>query len=488
MTALENRILVVEKDEVTREMIRMRLVSRHYQVDCSDRADIAVKLLDRESYDLIIIAQDLDLVSGQTLIQVVRTKPHLTATPVILMVQESQITDLLLSSEKGYDDFLTKPINPLVLQLRVKMNVERVRERVEVNALTYLPGNHAIEKVVLKKIKSGEKYSVLYFDINHFKAFNDRCGFHRGDDALRHTAKLLTAVAQELRSQGECFVGHVGGDDFVAVMPVQVEEKFARRFIEDFDRIMPTYYNEEDQKRGSIRVKNRSGKMEDTPLMSCSVAACTNLYRTYQSLGEIASDAAEVKSFLKTQSGSHYLRDRRSAPPSKIEDIEDFLKKELPDPNKKSIDPLGQILIGAGLLTEAQLEIALTKHFETGQRLGQCLISMNLVSSEDVGRMLEKRLNVPYFSLKKWRPSREILRMFTFDFVEAHRVVPVEVTSGMIKLAMCDPFDLKLLDRIEQITRLKPVPCLTLEDEFEVFLNEHFRADSVRTGDASRAL
>ena len=115
------------------------------------------------------------------------------------------------------------------------------------------------------------------------------------------------------------------------------------------------------------------------------------------------------------------------------------------------------------------------------------MISMNLVSSEDVGRMLEKRLNVPYFSLKKWRPTREILRTFTFDFIEAHRVVPVEVTDGMIKLAMCDPFDLKLLDRIEQITRLKPVPCLTLEDEFELFLEQHFRPDSIRTGDSPRA-
>ncbi len=483
----DNKILVVERDETTREMIRMRLASRHYDVTCADRAETAFKLLDRESFDLIVLARDLDLVAGQTLIQAVRAKPHLTAVPVILMVPENQIADLLLSSEKGYDDFLSKPINPLMLQLRVKMNVERVRERVEVNALTYLPGNHAIEKVVLKKIKSGEKFSVLYFDINHFKAFNDRCGFRRGDDALRHTAKLLTAAAQEFHGQGECFVGHVGGDDFVAVTPVDLEEKFARHFIENFDRIMPTYYNEEDQKRGTIRVKNRSGKMEDTPLMSCSVAACTNLYRTYQSLGEIASDAAEVKSFLKTQIGSHYLRDRRSAPPSKIEDIEDFLKKDLPDPNKKAIDPLGQILLGAGLLTEAQLETALQKHFETGQRLGQCLISMNLVSSEDVGRMLEKRLNVPYFSLRKWRPSREILRTFTLDFIEAHRVVPVEVTGGMIKLAMCDPFDLKLLDRIEQITRLKPVPCLTLEDEFELFLEQNFRPDSIRSGEAPRA-
>ncbi len=90
--------------------------------------------------------------------------------------------------------------------------------------------------------------------------------------------------------------------------------------------------------------------------------------------------------------------------------------------------------------------------------------------------MLEKRLNVPYFSLRKWRPPRDILRLFTLDFIEAHRVIPVEVTGGMIKLAMCDPFDLKLLDRVEQITRLKPVPCLTLEDEFELFIEEHFRA------------
>ncbi len=471
----EDKVLVVEKEDRVREMIQMRLSSRHYEVVCAERADIALKILDRESFDLIILAQDMDLIGGQTLIQIVRSKPHLTAVPVMILVPETQITDLLLSSEKGYDDFITKPINPVLLQMRVKMNVERVRERVEVNALTFLPGNHAIEKVVLKKIKTGEKFSVLYMDINHFKAFNDRCGFYKGDDVLRHTAKLLTAIAKELNSQGECFVGHVGGDDFIAVTPTELEEKFARRLIEDFDRIMPTYYSEEDQKRGFVRVKNRSGHMEDIPLMSCSVAACTNLYRTYQSLGEIASDAVEVKCFLKTQIGSHYLRDRRSSPPQKIEEIVDFLKKEMPDNAKKAVDPLGQILLAAGLLTEEQLDEALKKHFETGQRLGQCLISMNLVSSEDVGRMLEKRLNVPYFSLRKWHPPRDILRMFTLDFIEAHRVVPVEISGGMIKLAMCDPFDLKLLDRVEQITRLKPLPCLTLEDEFEVFIGEHFR-------------
>lgn len=480
----DNRILIVEKDETTREMMRVRLASRHYDVVCCERSDAALKIIERESFNLIVVSRELEAVAGQSLIQTIRSKPHLTAVPVMLLVQEHQVSELLLSSEKGYDDFLTKPLNPLLLQLRVKMNMERVRERVEVNALTYLPGNHAIEKVVMHKIRTGEKFSVIYIDINHFKSFNDRYGFRRGDDALRHTAKLLTAISRELHVRGECFVGHVGGDDFIAVTSVELEEDFSRRFIDDFDRIMPTYYSEEDQKRGFIRGKNRAGKVENTPIMSCSVAACTNLYKNYQSLAEIAGDAAEVKSFLKTQPGSHYLRDRRSAPPPKLEDIEEFIKKEMPNPQrKKAIDPLGQILLAAGLLNESQLDLALQKHFETGQRLGQCLISMNLVSSEDVGRMLEKRLNIPYFSLKKWKPTRDVLRMFTHDFVSAHRAVPVEITDGFIKLAMCDPFDLKLLDRIEQITRLKPVPCLTLEDEFEVFIGENFKTqDSTRAG------
>ena len=67
----ENRILVVDPDETTRQMIQMRLGARHYEVVCADRADAALKILDRESFDLILIAQGLDLIAGQTLIQIV---------------------------------------------------------------------------------------------------------------------------------------------------------------------------------------------------------------------------------------------------------------------------------------------------------------------------------------------------------------------------------------------------------------------------------
>ncbi|HNX68230.1 MAG TPA: response regulator [Candidatus Omnitrophota bacterium] len=464
------RILVAEKDDAIRELVVMRLGARHHKVFEATQSKQVLRILEREVVDLILLSSEMEPVNGKLLIQVLRSRSHLMAVPVIMLTSEDDLTDLMLGHEKGFDDFLVKPFSPLVLQLRVNLNIAKTMERVEANALTHLPGNHAIEKIITKKVKAGEKFSVLYIDINHFKAFNDHYGFQKGDDVIIQTARLLVATAYAVAPEGSCFVGHIGGDDFVVVLAPELEEVFARQFIDDFDSIMPTYYSKPDRETGFIRVENRRGQMENFPLMSCSVAGCTNVYRNYANLREIAQDAAEVKTFLKSQPGSHYLQDRRSSPIKKLDDAVHILEPEIKSAKiKKRTEPLGQILVNAGLITEEQLTEALKKHFETGWRLGQTLIHMNLVSSEDVGRMLEKKLKIPYVNLKSWRPDPALLHIFNTEFIHHHRVVPVELAEGQIRLAMCDPFDLKTIDAVERITGLKPVPCLALEDEFEHF-------------------
>jgi DNA-binding response OmpR family regulator len=466
------RILVAEKDDATRELILMRLHSRHHKVFEASKSSQVLRFLEREVLDLILLSSDMEPVNGKMLIQIIRSRSHLMAVPVIMLTEERKLTELMLGHEKGFDDFLLKPFSPLVLQLRVNLNIAKTMERVEANALTHLPGNHAIEKLVAKKIQANEKFSVLYIDINHFKAFNDHYSFQKGDDVILQTARLLVTTSHAVARDGECFIGHIGGDDFIVVLPAELEEVFARQFIDDFDRIMPTYYNRTDRDAGFIRVENRRNQMENFPLMSCSVAGCTNLYRNYTSLREIAQDAAEVKTFLKSQPGSHYLQDRRSSPIKKVEDAVHILEPEIkPAKPKKRVDPLGQVLVSSGLITEDQLGDALKRHLETGQRLGQTLISMNLIQSQDVGKMLEKKLKIPYFSLKGWTPDPAVFHLFNAEFIFHHRVVPIGVTEGSVRIAMCDPFDLRTLDTIERITGFKPVPYLALEDEFEQFLD-----------------
>jgi diguanylate cyclase (GGDEF)-like protein len=476
MTA--KRILVADKEAEVRMLVATRLSVRGYTVDESATSEDALLKLKRETYHLVLISDEMERFGHKTLMEKIRMQPNLYNIPIILMTEEKKISELVMSRERGFDDFLIKPFDALVLQLRVALNISKIKQHMEANALTHLPGNHAIENLIRKKIEKNEKFSVLYIDVNHFKSFNDRYGFEKGDDVIRQTAKILIQVKESFPDEEACFIGHIGGDDFVVVLDPAREETYAQTFLNEFDRIIPTYYNEADRRRGNIHVKNRQGKPQTFPLMSCAVAACNNMYRSYQNLGEIARDAAELKSFLKSQAGSHYLRDRRCAPMNKLEDAmqvlapamqrEMFAKKEAAD-----IDPLGQVLLNAGLITQDQLNLALKKHLTTGQRLGQVLIKMNAVKSEDVGRMLEKKLCVPYVCLKTFIVSREMLRFFTPDFIRMRRVVPLMLKDDKLNLAMCDPFDLHTLDAIEQITGMKPVPSLALEDEFEEFLEKH---------------
>lgn len=482
------KILIADKNASVRALVSMRLQARAYEVIESDTSEEVLRILERGKIDLVLLSSEMERIGGRLLIEKIRQKANLTTLPIILLAEEGQISELVLTQERGFDDFITKPFNPLVLQLRVALTIFRAQQRMEANALTHLPGNFAIERVIRGKIESRQKFSVIYIDINHFKSFNDKYGFEKGDDVIRQTAKILLQTAAETTKEGECFVGHIGGDDFIAVTPVDKEEIFARKFLFEFDRIIPTYYNEKDQERRGIRTKNRQGKLATFPLMSCSAAACNNSYRDYKSLSEISADAAELKAFLKMQTGSQYLRDRRSSPMKAAEEVMEMLSPQLEEKKAaETADPFGQILVGAGLITAEQLSLALKKHFETGQRLGQVLISMNLARSEDVGRLLEKKLNVPYVSLKTARPTRDVMRLFTMEFIRSHRVVPLEIRGEWLQLGMCDPFDIRTIDAIERITGHKPMPHLALEDEFEYFL-EQWAQDPFRDEKARKAL
>jgi len=480
----KTHIIVADKDSDICELVSTRLTNRGFRVSATETMDDLLKLLDRDPPALILVSSEMERLGGRHPVEKIREKTHLSSVPVILLTRESEIAELILGQDRGFDDFLIKPFSPLILQLRVSLNMSSARIRSDANALTHLPGNGAIEKTIKTKIERGEKFSVLYIDINQFKAFNDHYSFEKGDDVLKHTAKLLSQTREKITGAQDCFVGHIGGDDFIVVLPIDHEETFARSFIQSFDSVMKSYYSDADRSRGHVRVTNRKGKRENIALMSCSVAACNNQYRNYKNLGEIARDAAEVKSFLKSQTGSHYLRDRRSEQIARLERAVEILSPEVEalEPRAKECGPLGRMLVNAGLLTEEQLETAVKRHLETRQRLGQTLIAMNLVSSEDVGRMLEKKLNVPYVNLKNVRIPNSTLNIFTPEFMRANRAVPIAISGENLKLAMCEPFDIKKLDAVERVSHLKPSPCLALEDEFEAFV-ERFEKASLRGRD-----
>jgi GGDEF domain-containing protein len=110
---------------------------------------------------------------------------------------------------------------------------------------------------------------------------------------------------------GEGFVGHVGGDDFVAVVTPDVAEQAAERVCSRFDEARRDFYEAEDLDRGFIRMEDRKGVMQDLPLVAISIGIATTARRAFAHYGEAVAVATEMKQFAKREPGSSFAIDRR---------------------------------------------------------------------------------------------------------------------------------------------------------------------------------
>ncbi|MFP4163798.1 MAG: HAMP domain-containing protein [Chitinispirillaceae bacterium] len=201
------------------------------------------------------------------------------------------------------------------------VNLQRMRDEAKgANPLSGLPGNVTIANYIDQCLANGRIICVLYCDLDNFKAYNDKYGFTKGDDAIIYTRDCLV-TASKRRDLRDVFVGHEGGDDFVVVCDYEFWEKFAKSFITNFDRGIYQFYNQVDARNGFIESVNRRGEHQRFPLMSVSVAVVTNKTRPFRRHAEMIQVAAEVKKYVKNMDGSCYAIDRRTGPTSPTQTI-----------------------------------------------------------------------------------------------------------------------------------------------------------------------
>jgi len=212
----------------------------------------------------------------------------------------------------GADDYIVMPVSDIELQTRITMNIARAERDQNMHPLTKLPGNTLIHRVITERIT--EALSVLYLDIDNFKAYNDYYGFAAGDKILQHAAGLLTNAVTDHGNPTD-FVGHLGGDDFVIVSTPEKVDCIAQAICDDFDKTIDQFYQTPDRLRKNIVVPDRRGIMHTYPLLTVSGALVTNAHRTLQSIAHISQLAAELKKYAQSkpngETGSNYVKDRR---------------------------------------------------------------------------------------------------------------------------------------------------------------------------------
>ena len=180
----------------------------------------------------------------------------------------------------------------------------------DANPLTHLPGSVAIENILNKRLKEGTSLAFCQLDLSHFKAFNDRYGYVRGNEVIQATAHIATEVVK-VEGDGDGFVGHIGGDDFVVITSAETYEKTCLGIINSFDRTVRDFYDPEDRERGHIQGETRQGQKVSFPVMTLAIAVVTNQQRGLQNHVQVGEIAAELKKYAKSFSHSTFVIDRR---------------------------------------------------------------------------------------------------------------------------------------------------------------------------------
>jgi diguanylate cyclase (GGDEF)-like protein len=181
-------------------------------------------------------------------------------------------------------------------------NEQRLYTALMTSPLTGLPGNLAIKKEFQSKAAAGEPFDIGYLDINDFKAYNDKYGVAKGDDAIKFTALLLT------RHCKGGFVGHIGGDDFIFFLQKESAESTLLQIVSDFDKSIVEFYREDHRKQGHIISMDREGKVRRFPLMSASLAIMeVEKGESFDKISEqLVGLKEQAKQDSKQQGGSRY--------------------------------------------------------------------------------------------------------------------------------------------------------------------------------------
>lgn len=262
--------------------------------------------------DIILVDINLPGTGGLQVVQLIKGENVYRPVSVVLCLSDEDAHARALEWSKiEVDDLLFFPnANPERLRARLEVALARVSRNVDTNPLTHLPGNTAIIRYIQKLIEDGTNFGLAYADLDSFKSFNDKYGFARGDEILMLTGRLIASTVREMNCLPS-FTGHVGGDDFVFVLPDDQIEECCRRVLRTFDAVMPGFYDEEDRAAGKIISTDRQGRICSFPLMSVSVAVVFNINGSLQHYGEASERASALKKYAKSKPGSVYVLDRR---------------------------------------------------------------------------------------------------------------------------------------------------------------------------------
>ena len=244
---------------------------------------------------------------------------YTSVVPSVVIVGTA-VEDFRTAFEAGADEVIRPTDAGIEISTRLDAMLRRSDRDLTVHPSTRLPGAVEIEAEVQQRLNARELFAMCYADLDHFKEFNDRYSYNDGDRVIRILAKILHDVVKGIVGEGG-FVGHIGGDDFIYVIPVANIHEVSNEIISVFDELIPFQYSEQDRRAGYFFGKDRRGQLHRVPLMTISIGIVTNERRHFTHAAQVSELATEMKSYAKTLPGSVFSIDRRVSSETTVQGV-----------------------------------------------------------------------------------------------------------------------------------------------------------------------
>ncbi len=292
------------------ELVRHWAESRDFPLlVLPDPADVHAIIL-RGFPCFLFVDADRAGTGGAALVRTLKSDAFTAIVPVVMLSARHDPTQVEGWFAAGSDEVVTSFFSPAKQRARIDAILTRTERDVSVHPSTRLPGTTEIEREIRRQLEGGGEFAVCYADLDHFKEFNDRYSYYDGDRVIYLLSRLLHDVVKGmLGTRG--FVGHIGGDDFIFVVPLAEVNPICTEILSVFDTLIPLQYNDQDRRAGYFFGKDRRGQLHRVPLMTLSIGIVTNRSRKFTHPAQVSELATEMKSYAKTLPGSVFVVDRR---------------------------------------------------------------------------------------------------------------------------------------------------------------------------------